>query len=157
MCPNGGSEAGDHACNLLAVIYGAAALRACQTAQRRGKVDGYSRRVIEAAGGYPFFTAGGVNPKFSTLEASREFLSALDAVVHVNEVDAGNVAHLADMAHFDKYNMIPVVTHGHASFENYVESWLACWFQLVPLVVFLSQVWVDISNVVRGEQDDDGA
>ena len=85
-----------------------------------------------------------------------EILPALQAVLHADDVKAVNVAHLADVAHFNEHNSVPAVGHSHTGFENHVEPCLTSWFPLMRPVGHLAEVRADIPNVIRSQQDDNG-
>ena len=52
----------------------------------------------------------------------------------MDDVEAINVAHLADLAHFNEHNPVSVTGHGHAGFENHIEPCLTSGFPLMQLI-----------------------
>src|SRR5689334_262712 len=63
----------------------------------------------------------------------------LDAPIHADDIEADGVAQLADPPKFNNHNPVPVTCHSHTGFENHVEPRLARTFQLIVLIIGLTE------------------
>src|SRR5262249_34052632 len=84
------------------------------------EIHRFQGRAIEVADGSPFFAVY-VNRESRRPKALREIPPVPDVIAHLEDIQAIDIAHLADLTHFHENDPLRVARHGHAGFEDDVE------------------------------------